>query len=669
MSSVVLVEHGSASPEVQSPRVAESSKVEVVQVQGNASESCQPVQSQVAQTQVVQSESPQVVHYSHGIRPATIKPPQMPQQPQIVASSHRAVPSSPGMASPSYPYMVQNPMAPPPYPPYIAQNPQMFHHPLLVQPQIIRYPHMTQYIYTVPHPTVSQQPHMVQQPRMAQPSQMAYNPQMIQSHQAAQALPQGTRLFSPEPSPLFTPLATPQSPATPTPQPPIEATTPAHQPDSAQQPAARPTVEFSRGPPGKRRKGPKPKPLSERKMARKTAIIRRENTYSRRKKEEVVAWMVTHRVDRLGEMVPPSTTDAENHFQIPRSTISGWKRSMLGLGPIPKSPFKEASYQLTDLTITQKRLRSIYNGISRKDSRGHGRLIRNCERSQSSLEISTTNENKGFEAIKQLLQQTQPYRVILGARSTQNAQKAYDDLQYDRSTGGVTILPLALSDLKAVKSFAEQTLDKLGKTKIDYLLLNAGMSVAAEGPGPHGSKWCEAHVVNHLSQHYLVHLLREKLVDSKSRIVFVSSGAVCRVSDPSTLDNELKAGSGVGAHTTYCNSKFTALLGAHWWRRQLADTNDVVAVSPGLIANTGLARNMGIRPDMADAKTIPEGARSVLGAFTRGDFPEDRDRIFLTSWGEWWEKKVIEKSTDKALQDRWSPSREEIEREAGISGR
>lgn len=30
-----------------------------------------------------------------------------------------------------------------------------------------------------------------------------------------------------------------------------------------------------------------------------------------------------------------------------------------------------------------------------------------------------------------------------------------------------------------------------------------------------------------------MHLLREKLVESKSRIVFVSSGAVRRVSDPS----------------------------------------------------------------------------------------------------------------------------------------
>ncbi|KAJ4269506.1 hypothetical protein NW762_001167 [Fusarium torreyae] len=273
----------------------------------------------------------------------------------------------------------------------------------------------------------------------------------------------------------------------------------------------------------------------------------------------------------------------------------------------------------------------------------------------------------GFEAIKQLLEQSQAYNFILGARNTQKAQKDFEELQYDRSANGVTVLPLELNDLKGVKSFAEQTLNKLGQTKIDYLLLNAGANIPATEPTPHGYKWCEAHVVNHISQHYLVHLLREKLVESKSRIVFVSSGAVRNVPDPSKLDNDVKAESGVDGNPTYCNTKFTQLLGAHWWRRQLAGTNDVVAVSPGLIAGTGLGRNMKIKPDMPDAKTIPEGAQSVLRALERSDFPEDRDRIFLTSWGEWWEKSVIEKSTDKALQDKWSPSKEEIEREAGIS--
>ncbi|EGY22344.1 uncharacterized protein VDAG_03782 [Verticillium dahliae VdLs.17] len=104
----------------------------------------------------------------------------------------------------------------------------------------------------------------------------------------------------------------------------------------------------------------------------------------------------------------------------------------------------------------------------------------------------------GFEAIKQLLQQTQPYRVILGARNAEGAQKAFGDLKFDESKHNVTVLPLELADLRGVKTFAQQTLETLGQQKIDYVLLNAAISNSAEEPGPHGSKWCESYIVNHL---------------------------------------------------------------------------------------------------------------------------------------------------------------------------
>jgi hypothetical protein len=43
------------------------------------------------------------------------------------------------------------------------------------------------------------------------------------------------------------------------------------------------------------------------------------------------------------------------------------------------------------------------------------------------------------------------------------------------------------------------------------------------------------------------------------------------------------------------------------------------------------------------------------------EFPADPEQIFLTSWGEWWSKDVYALSLDKALQDKWCPSKEEIE--------
>ncbi|KAF3769779.1 NAD(P)-binding protein, partial [Cryphonectria parasitica EP155] len=162
----------------------------------------------------------------------------------------------------------------------------------------------------------------------------------------------------------------------------------------------------------------------------------------------------------------------------------------------------------------------------------------------------------GFELVKQLLAQSNPYKFVLGARDTEGTKKAYDALKFDNAKHSLTVLPLELSSLENVKSFAQKALEKLGKDKLDYLLLNAAINKPANEPGPHGSKWCEAYVVNHLAQHYLTHLLREKLVESKSRVVVVSSGAIRRVTDPSVLDEHLLANSGEDGSNIYSETKF-----------------------------------------------------------------------------------------------------------------
>lgn len=110
----------------------------------------------------------------------------------------------------------------------------------------------------------------------------------------------------------------------------------------------------------------------------------------------------------------------------------------------------------------------------------------------------------GLEAIKQLLAQSQPYKVIFGARNAPRAQQDYDGLTYDRSKSSVSVLPLELNNLKGVKTFAQETLEKLGSDKIDYLFLNAGISDGAEAKGPFGSKWCESLIVNHYCECFLL---------------------------------------------------------------------------------------------------------------------------------------------------------------------
>ncbi|KAK4451530.1 NAD(P)-binding protein [Podospora aff. communis PSN243] len=265
----------------------------------------------------------------------------------------------------------------------------------------------------------------------------------------------------------------------------------------------------------------------------------------------------------------------------------------------------------------------------------------------------------GFELARQfLVQPSQPYKLILGARDVPRTQAAT----------ALKVLPLELSDFRSTKTFAHLTLEELGGGGVDYLLLNAAVSDGSETPGSHGSKWSKAFVVNHLAQHYLVHLLREKLVESKSRLVFVSSGAVRQVEDPSVLEGDVKDGSGVPGFKLYSETKFVELLGAHRWRRELAGECVIVAVSPGLIPGTGLGRGMGmdLPKNMPDAKSVPEGAASILAALTRDDLPEDPEQIFLTSWGEWWPKDVYGKTLDRELQEKWCPCRDEIEKEEGL---
>jgi len=137
---------------------------------------------------------------------------------------------------------------------------------------------------------------------------------------------------------------------------------------------------------------------------------------------------------------------------------------------------------------------------------------------------------------------------------------------------------------------------------------------------------------------------------------------------PVTLENEMLASVDTDEQV-YSATKFIQLVSTQWWRRQLYGKCEIVAVSPGLIPQTGLLRgsNFQMPADHPDAKTVPEGAQSVLRAFTRDDLPEDPEQLFLTSWGEWWPKDVYGLALDKNLQEKWSPSQEAIEREEGVT--
>ena len=80
------------------------------------------------------------------------------------------------------------------------------------------------------------------------------------------------------------------------------------------------------------------------------------------------------------------------------------------------------------------------------------------------------------------------------------------------------------------------------------------------------------------------------------------------------LEKDLTANSRIPFQHTYENNKFTRLLTAHWWRRELKGQAQIVAVSPGLIPDTNIARHAMERTKfkfsdsiMKDARSVPEG--------------------------------------------------------------
>ena len=74
-----------------------------------------------------------------------------------------------------------------------------------------------------------------------------------------------------------------------------------------------------------KKKGPAPKPYSQRKYTPRQPIKRIERSYPKRKKEEVIIWMTHHRIELDdGTFKKPVLADASEFFKIPLTTIAGW---------------------------------------------------------------------------------------------------------------------------------------------------------------------------------------------------------------------------------------------------------------------------------------------------------------------------------------------------------
>jgi NAD(P)-dependent dehydrogenase (short-subunit alcohol dehydrogenase family) len=179
-------------------------------------------------------------------------------------------------------------------------------------------------------------------------------------------------------------------------------------------------------------------------------------------------------------------------------------------------------------------------------------------------------------------------RVIIGARASRRAVPR-----------GAEVIPLDLASLHSVREFADTVTRQLGDTRIDVLVLNAGMQTAnAEGRSADGYELTFA--VNHLAHYLLARLLLPRMADH-GRLVITTSDthdpAITPIA-PKTLDPQALAHPGKGGFGTgiraYSASKLCNLLTAQSFAaldevkaRQIT----VIAFSPGLTGGTSLGRN------------------------------------------------------------------------------
>lgn len=177
-------------------------------------------------------------------------------------------------------------------------------------------------------------------------------------------------------------------------------------------------------------------------------------------------------------------------------------------------------------------------------------------------------------------------RVIVGARGSGRLVPP-----------GVEVIPLDLALLASVREFARTVIKQLGDTKIDILILNAGIQRSNnEARSADGYELTFA--VNHLA-HYLLARLLMPHIANHGRLMFTTSEthdpAVFPMG-PKTLDPNALAHSHekVAGVRVYASSKLCTLMTALSLAEQAdvkARNIKVIAFSPGLTGGTSLGRD------------------------------------------------------------------------------
>jgi NAD(P)-dependent dehydrogenase (short-subunit alcohol dehydrogenase family) len=217
---------------------------------------------------------------------------------------------------------------------------------------------------------------------------------------------------------------------------------------------------------------------------------------------------------------------------------------------------------------------------------------------------------------------------------------------------GVEVIPLDLVSLASVREFAEAVTQRLGKNRIDILVLNAGIHLTdTKRRSVEGYELTFA--VNHLAHYLLARLLLSHIADH-GRLVITTSNMHAPPYGPKTLEPEelahpTKSGSGGGIRA-YSASKLCNLLTAQSFAaldEVKAHQIDVVAFNPGMTGGAAgrdssrvarvfvtllmhtVFRLIGLfRPEFV--MNTPEHAGKMLADVSLGIITPPRGRIYIS---------------------------------------
>jgi len=241
--------------------------------------------------------------------------------------------------------------------------------------------------------------------------------------------------------------------------------------------------------------------------------------------------------------------------------------------------------------------------------------------------VTGGNAGLGLEAAKALL--AKGAHVIIASRDHQKVEQAVNSLRSAFPQAKVEGMHLDLSNIKSVKTFAEEFLAK--KLPLHVLVNNAAVFCPPYARTAEGVEISLG--VNHYGTYHLTQLLRPALkAAAPSRVVYVNSGAA--EMSPKTLDwadlKGLKAtDSGNGQ---YALSKLYTFMAAAAESKELRDQGiSTLIVNPGLV-NTGIQlKSVGWIPwiflQLARlfGQTPAQGAKHILYAAAHPDAVGSKD--------------------------------------------